>query len=195
MRDCTMNTAKREWRVWTLGLLFHFGFWWRNLAVTILCGLLLHIDAENNYATTSLFLTDTRKAVNHSNDFHSFLFCITYRIHFCLICSGKIHIQVHGDTGHTSAFLSPFKVPLHQWCRHSLEILGRVVKSSIACMEGQQKFVSTAEHIFGKNVMLDDTHGYFVIGGGKFIRGIGGYYGPATYYHIQGLPADQVGYG
>lgn len=93
-----------------------------------LCGLLLHIDAENNYATTSLFLTDTRKAVNHSNDFHSFLFCITYRIHFCLICSGKIHIQVHGDTGHTSAFLSPFKVPLHQWCRHSLEILGRVVR-------------------------------------------------------------------
>lgn len=52
-----------------------------------LCGLLLHIDAENNYATPSLFLTDTRKAVNHSNDFHSFLFCITYRIHFCLICS------------------------------------------------------------------------------------------------------------
>lgn len=44
------------------------------------------------------------------------------------------------------------------------------------------------------NVMLDDTHGYFVIGGGKFVRGIEGYYGPATYYRIQGLPADQVGY-
>ncbi len=42
--------------------------------------------------------------------------------------------------------------------------------------------------------MLDDTHGYFVIGGGKFIRGIEGYHGPATYYRIQGLPADQVGY-
>lgn len=40
--------------------------------------------------------------------------------------------------------------------------------------------------------MLDDTQGYFVIGGGKFVRGIEGYYGPATYYRIEGLPADQV---
>ncbi|XP_016128411.1 protein sel-1 homolog 3-like [Sinocyclocheilus grahami] len=129
-----------------------------------LCGLLLHIDSENNYVTPTMFLTD----------------------------AGKIHVQVHGDAGHSSAFLSSFKVPLHQWCRISLEILGRVAKVSIACMEGQQKFVSTAEHVFGKNVMLDDTHGYFVIGGGKFIRGIEGYYGPATYYRMQGLPADKA---
>lgn len=129
-----------------------------------LCGLLLHIDSENNYATPSMFLTDT----------------------------GKIHVQVHGDGGHSSAFLSSFQVPLHQWCRITLEILGRVAEISIACTEGQQKFVSTAEHVFGMNVMLDDTHGYFVIGGGKFVRGIEGYYGPATYYRIQGLPADQA---
>lgn len=42
------------------------------------------------------------------------------------------------------------------------------------------------------NIMLDDTHGYFVIGGGKFIHGIEGYYGPTTFYRLQGLPADQV---
>uniref|UniRef100_A0A671SD00 Protein sel-1 homolog 3-like n=1 Tax=Sinocyclocheilus anshuiensis TaxID=1608454 RepID=A0A671SD00_9TELE len=109
-----------------------------------LCGLLLHIDSENNYVTPTMFLTDT----------------------------GRIHVQVHGDAGHSSAFLSSFKVPLHQWCRISLEILGRVVSL----------WMHTC------NVMLDDTHGYFVIGGGKFIRGIEGYYGPATYYRIQGLP-------
>lgn len=44
------------------------------------------------------------------------------------------------------------------------------------------------------NIMLDDTHGYFVIGGGKFIQGTEGYYGPTTFYRIQGLPADQVEY-
>uniref|UniRef100_A0A672K6C2 Protein sel-1 homolog 3-like n=1 Tax=Sinocyclocheilus grahami TaxID=75366 RepID=A0A672K6C2_SINGR len=115
-----------------------------------LCGLLLHIDSENNYVTPTMFLTD----------------------------AGRIHVQVHGDAGHSSAFLSSFKVPLHQWCRISLEILGRVVSL----------WMHTC------NVMLDDTHGYFVIGGGKFIRGIEGYYGPATYYRMQGLPADKVGY-
>ncbi|XP_067221496.1 protein sel-1 homolog 3 [Chanodichthys erythropterus] len=128
-----------------------------------LCGLLHHIDVKNNYATPTLFLTDI----------------------------GKIHIQVHGEAGHSSAFLSSFKVPLHQWCRINLEILGRMAKVSIACTDGQQKFAMKAdEHIFGINVMLDDTHGYFVLGGGKFIQGIEGYYGPTTFYRTQGLPAD-----
>ncbi|NP_001410190.1 protein sel-1 homolog 3 precursor [Danio rerio] len=128
------------------------------------CGLLHHIDAENNYASPTVFLTE----------------------------SGKIHVQVHGDAGRSSAFLSAFKVPLYQWCRINLEILGRMVKISIACIEGQEKFVQSAEHTFGMNIMLDDTHGYFVIGGGKFIQGVEGYYGPVTYYRTQGLSADRA---
>uniref|UniRef100_A0A8C1S9G7 Si:dkey-24p1.6 n=1 Tax=Cyprinus carpio TaxID=7962 RepID=A0A8C1S9G7_CYPCA len=131
-----------------------------------LCGLLLHIDSENNYATPSVFLTDT----------------------------GRIHVQVHGDAGHSSAFLSSFQVPLHQWCRISLEILGRVVTVKLKFHNCHNKKDLVFWGRFGMNVMLDDTHGYFVIGGGKFVRGIEGYYGPATYYRIQGLPADQVGY-
>lgn len=47
---------------------------------------------------------------------------------------------------------------------------------------------------FAINVMLDDTHGYFVLGGGKFIQGIEGYFGPTTFYRTQGLPADPVEY-
>lgn len=35
---------------------------------------------------------------------------------------------------------------------------------------------------FRTTVKLDDTDGYFVVGGGKFIRGIEGFYGPVTYY-------------
>lgn len=31
-------------------------------------------------------------------------------------------------------------------------------------------------------VMLDDTEGYFVIGGGKYIRGVEGFFGPVVYY-------------
>ncbi|XP_051536002.1 protein sel-1 homolog 3-like [Myxocyprinus asiaticus] len=129
-----------------------------------LCGLLHHIDSDNNYSTPSLFLTET----------------------------GKIHVQLHGEAGYSSAFLSPFKVPLDQWCRLSLEIFGRLAKLSIACIDGQQQFIKKAEHMFKINLKLDDTQGYFVIGGGKFTRGIEGYYGPTTYYRTQGLPDDQA---
>lgn len=34
-------------------------------------------------------------------------------------------------------------------------------------------------------VKLDDTEGYFVVGGGKFVRGIEGFYGPVTYYRTR----------
>ncbi|TRY72930.1 hypothetical protein DNTS_001126 [Danionella cerebrum] len=126
------------------------------------CGLFHHIDEENNYASPIIFLTN----------------------------SGKIHVQVHGDAGRSSAFLSSFKLPLLQWCQISLEILGRRAKISLACVGGQ-KFLHSTEHIFGMNVILDDTQGYFVIGGGKFILGIEGYFGPIIYYRTQGLPEDQ----
>ncbi|KAA0701792.1 Protein sel-1 -like protein 3 [Triplophysa tibetana] len=127
-----------------------------------LCGLLHHIDAENDYATPAMFLTNT----------------------------GQIHVQLVRDSGQPSAFLSPFKVPLGQWCRISMEILGRLTQLSIACTDGQQQFIKTAEHVFDINPMLDDTHGYFVIGGGKFTKGIEGYYGPTKFFRTKGLPAD-----
>lgn len=34
-------------------------------------------------------------------------------------------------------------------------------------------------------VKMDDTDGYFVVGGGKFVRGIEGFYGPVTYYRTR----------
>ena len=37
-------------------------------------------------------------------------------------------------------------------------------------------------------MVLDDTEGYFVIGGGKFIRGVEGYYGPVV-YHRNRIPS------
>lgn len=38
---------------------------------------------------------------------------------------------------------------------------------------------------FGDAVRMDDTDGYFVVGGGKFVRGIEGFYGPVTYYRTR----------
>lgn len=37
---------------------------------------------------------------------------------------------------------------------------------------------------FQDNIHYDDTDGYFVIGGGKYIPGIHGYFGPIKYYRL-----------
>lgn len=39
---------------------------------------------------------------------------------------------------------------------------------------------------------LDDTDGYFVVGGGEFVEGIEGYYGPVVYYRNRVLPQSEV---
>ncbi|KAM3875095.1 protein sel-1 homolog 3 [Diretmus argenteus] len=119
-----------------------------------LCGVFHHIDSHDNYVTPALFLTS----------------------------SGRLHIQVTGEPGESSAFLCPFKVPLSQWCQLNVVLRGRMVTVSMVCMDNEQQMVHSTEHIFTHTVVLDDTEGYFVIGGGKYIRGVEGYYGPLVYY-------------
>ncbi|KAM4627603.1 protein sel-1 homolog 3 [Polymixia lowei] len=96
------------------------------------CGVLYHLDSDDNYDTPALFLTS----------------------------SGHLHVQMNGESGASSAFLCTFKVPLGQWCHFSLMLRGR----------------------FRHDLVLDDTKGYFVIGGGKYMRGVEGFYGPLVYY-------------
>lgn len=43
----------------------------------------------------------------------------------------------------------------------------------------------------GHAVLFDDTEGYFVIGGGKYIRGVEGYFGPVIYYRNR-IPAGSM---
>lgn len=40
--------------------------------------------------------------------------------------------------------------------------------------------------------MLDDTEGYFVIGGGKYVQGVGGYFGPVVYHRNKASPDSVV---
>lgn len=44
----------------------------------------------------------------------------------------------------------------------------------------------------GHAVVLDDTEGYFVIGGGKYIRGVEGYFGPVVYHRNRIPPYSMV---
>ncbi|XP_066533515.1 protein sel-1 homolog 3 [Hoplias malabaricus] len=119
-----------------------------------LCGLLHHIDSQENYATPSLFLTNT----------------------------GQLHVQVRGENGLSSAFLTSFTLPLGLWCLLSFDLRGRMGNITVACIDGQKEpLVYSSEHVFGVAVHLDDTDGYFVVGGGKYIRGVKGFYGPTMY--------------
>ncbi|XP_072547841.1 protein sel-1 homolog 3 [Salminus brasiliensis] len=123
-----------------------------------LCGLLHRIDSKANYATPTVFLTRT----------------------------GQLHVQLQGEDGHSSAFLSPFIMPLGLWCLLRLELKGRLGSITVACIDGQKDpLVYSSEHMFSVAVMLDDTDGYFVVGGGKYVRGIEGFYGPVTYYRTR----------
>ncbi|KAM4742331.1 protein sel-1 homolog 3 isoform 2-T2 [Anableps anableps] len=119
-----------------------------------LCGLFYHIDSHNNYATPALFLTK----------------------------SGQLHVQINGVSEESSAFLSSFTVPLNKWCQLSLTLQGRTVTVSLAFMDNKERAVKSSEHMLSHSAMFDDTEGYFVIGGGKYIRGVEGYFGPVVYY-------------
>ncbi|XP_074496568.1 protein sel-1 homolog 3 isoform X2 [Sebastes fasciatus] len=119
-----------------------------------MCGLFYHIDSHNNYVTPTVFLKKT----------------------------GQLHIQMDGESEGSSAFIPPFKVPLSEWCQISVMLHGRVVTASMVSMNTEQRAVHSMEHVMGHNVVLDDTEGYFVIGGGKYIRGVEGYFGPLVYY-------------
>ncbi|XP_076850945.1 protein sel-1 homolog 3 [Brachyhypopomus gauderio] len=121
-----------------------------------LCGIVHHIDSKENYATPSLFLTS----------------------------SGHIHVQLQGENDQSTAFLSHFTLALGSWCLLSFELRGGTMGTiAAACIDGHnQPVVDSSDHMFKMSVKLDDTDGYFVVGGGKFTKGIEGFYGPVLYY-------------
>ncbi|XP_030599712.1 protein sel-1 homolog 3 [Archocentrus centrarchus] len=125
-----------------------------------LCGIFHHIDSQNNYVTPALLLTN----------------------------SGHLHIQMNGESVESSAFLSAFKVPLNEWCNLIVMLQGRTVTVGMVCLDKDQRTVISSDYMFRFTIILDDTEGYFVIGGGKYIRGVEGYFGPVVYHRNRILP-------
>ncbi|XP_066555754.1 protein sel-1 homolog 3 isoform X2 [Amia ocellicauda] len=128
------------------------------------CGLVHHVDDNNNYASPVLFITD----------------------------AGQIHIQMHGASGQAGAFLSRFRVPQFQWCRIDLELRGQMANITMVCEKEQQQTVQSTAYMFREAFVLDDTVGRFILGGGQFVRGIEGFYGPSAYYRNRLLSVGEV---
>ncbi|XP_061576398.1 protein sel-1 homolog 3 [Cololabis saira] len=119
-----------------------------------MCGVFYHIDSHNNYVTPTVLLTN----------------------------SGQLHIQINGESPKSSAFLSSFTVPVNKWCQLSLELQGRTVTVSMGCLEKDKRTVKFTEYMLRHTAAFDDTEGYFVIGGGKYVKGVEGFFGPVVYY-------------
>lgn len=50
--------------------------------------------------------------------------------------------------------------------------------------DADEVIMSSEFHRFQDSIRYDDTDGYFVIGGSKYIPGILGYFGPTKYYRF-----------
>ncbi|XP_013888276.1 protein sel-1 homolog 3 isoform X2 [Austrofundulus limnaeus] len=125
-----------------------------------MCGVFHHIDSHNNYVTPSLFLKS----------------------------SGQLHIQISGEAEESSAFLSTFTVPLKEWCQLTFTLQGKTATVSMMCVNKKQNGVVFTEHVLHHTAMFDDTEGYFVIGGGKYVQGVEGYFGPVVYHRNKASP-------
>ncbi|XP_069495663.1 protein sel-1 homolog 3-like [Ambystoma mexicanum] len=73
------------------------------------CGVLYHLDAQNNYASPAVLMTS----------------------------SGLLHVQIMPMYGPASAFKTIFTIPLHQWCWIKLDMDGAMVNLTVACREGK----------------------------------------------------------
>ncbi|XP_006003126.3 protein sel-1 homolog 3, partial [Latimeria chalumnae] len=127
-----------------------------------LCGVFHHINTDRNYTTPLIHLTHT----------------------------GKLHVQVQKVSRDSMAFQTMFAVPLYQWCRMDVTLRGRLMSLLVTCGE-REKIKYRVDHLFKEHVLLDDTDGYFVLGGDNFIQGIEGFLGPAVYHrskHLSSLP-------
>ncbi|XP_069600744.1 protein sel-1 homolog 3 [Ranitomeya imitator] len=127
------------------------------------CGIFHHVDTEKMYATPLFFLT--RK--------------------------GQVHVQVQLTTGDDIATRSAFYLPLHIWVRLDFTVTKR--KILLNSFFGEDLVVSNSQSFsFDDNIYFDDTDGYLVVGGSKYMVGINGFFGPVKYYRLKALQMDQI---
>ncbi|XP_064142061.1 protein sel-1 homolog 3 isoform X3 [Loxodonta africana] len=128
-----------------------------------LCGILYFVDSNEMYGTPSVFLTE----------------------------EGHLHIQMHLIKGEDLAVKTKFIIPLKEWFRLDISFNGGqiVVTTSI----GQDlKSYHNQTISFREDFHYNDTAGYFIIGGSRYVAGIQGFFGPLKYYRLRTLDPDQI---
>ncbi|XP_028260580.1 protein sel-1 homolog 3 [Parambassis ranga] len=94
--------------------------------------------------------------------------------------TGDIIIQTRVTTGEDEAFQATLGLPLWKWIRLDCYIQDSKVILDATWDDDVHKFVLE----FSDSIHFDDTDGYFVIGGSKYMPGIKGYFGPVKYHRF-----------
>ncbi|XP_011900672.1 PREDICTED: protein sel-1 homolog 3 isoform X2 [Cercocebus atys] len=113
------------------------------------------------------------------------------RIPQCALENGYLHIQMHLVKGEDLAVKTKFIVPLKEWFRLDISFNGGqiVVTTSI----GQDlKSYHNQTISFREDFHYNDTAGYFIIGGSRYVAGIEGFFGPLKYYRLRSLHPAQI---
>ncbi|XP_053715256.1 protein sel-1 homolog 3-like [Synchiropus splendidus] len=113
--------------------------------------------------------------VGRSNQYESVLMQLTD--------TGDIIIQARLTTEEDEALRAAVALPLRKWIRLDAYIQNSKVLMQSTWGGVTQRFI----YQFRNNLRFDDTDGYFVFGGSKYMPGIAGYFGPAKYYR-RGTP-------
>ncbi|XP_069487950.1 protein sel-1 homolog 3 isoform X2 [Ambystoma mexicanum] len=128
-----------------------------------LCGILHHIDPNNMYSTPLLFLTS----------------------------EGYVHIQMQLVSGSDFAVKTNFKLPLKHWFRLDVAFNGREL---MITTHAGEHWEYRNHQVFGlkEDVYHNDTSGYCILGGSKYVPGIEGFFGPVKYYRIRFLETSEI---
>nr|XP_043900763.1 protein sel-1 homolog 3 [Solea senegalensis] len=110
--------------------------------------------------------------VDRANSYGSVMMQLTH--------SGDVIIQARLTTGEDEAFRARAALPLWKWIRLDCSVQDSKVLLDTTWEE------ETIRHIFQfqDSIYYDDTDGYFVVGGGKYMPGIHGYFGPVRFYRL-----------
>ncbi|XP_022614767.1 protein sel-1 homolog 3-like [Seriola dumerili] len=94
--------------------------------------------------------------------------------------TGDVIIQARVTTGEDEAFQTSIALPLWKWIRLDCYIRDSKVLLYTTWDDETRRY----EYEFQDSIYYDDTDGYFVIGGSKYMPGIHGYYGPIKYHRL-----------
>ncbi|XP_075050856.1 protein sel-1 homolog 3 [Mixophyes fleayi] len=127
------------------------------------CGIFHHIDSNKLYATPLLFLTG----------------------------KGQVHVQMQVAEEDDIAILSKFSLPLYQWVRLDLTVYRKmIILKTFLGQELENHRIQT--YNLDKDISFDDTAGYMVLGGSKYVVAIEGFFGPVKYYRLRALQMDEI---
>ncbi|XP_054437986.1 protein sel-1 homolog 3 [Pteronotus mesoamericanus] len=128
-----------------------------------LCGILYFVDSNEMYGTPSVFLTE----------------------------EGLLHIQMHLVKGEDLAVKTKFTLPLKEWFRLDISFNGgQIVVSTSIGQDLESHHNQTIS--FREDFHYNDTAGYFIIGGSRYVSGIAGFFGPLKYYRLRTLHPAQI---